>query len=230
MFYYQTIILLVSRAIQTVKVWMIFTSICVNSGSTTTLHGYYNYFYECDQYGWCDEYWWANAITVKRPDGSVALVIDPTDLSADSYWNFSYVFPAGFFNVVGNWDFSYLSEDYCNGSNYTASFLVKVVGTYSNSIGSDEIICNVGGTPQNIINLSLTSNSAYTINWQSKTGAGSWNSISGATLTSYQPTYINQTTSYRRIITTTELGCVSTPSNEVTKICLPFTYHRSNWK
>ena len=69
----------------------------------------------CDQYGWCDEYWWANAITVKRPDGSVALVIDPESmLSADSSWNFSYVFPAGFFNVVGNWDFSYLSEDYCS--------------------------------------------------------------------------------------------------------------------
>ena len=47
----------------------------------------------------------------------------------------------------------------------------------------------------------LSANSAYTINWQSKTGAGSWNESSGATSTSYQPTYINQTTSYRRIIT-----------------------------
>jgi|WetSurMetagenome_2_1015567.scaffolds.fasta_scaffold04340_2 hypothetical protein len=198
-----------------------FNSICVNSGSTTTLYGYYNHFYACDKYGWCDEYWWANPITVKRPDGSVALVIDPSELSADSYSNFSYVFPSGFFNVVGNWDISYLSEDYCSGSNYTASFIVKVVGVYSNSIGSDEVICNVGGTPQNITNLSLASNSTYTNKWQSKTGAGSWNDVSGATLTSYQPTYINQTTLYRRIITTTELGCVSNPSNEVSKYVYP---------
>ena len=128
------------------------------------------------------------------------------------------MFPAGFFNVVGNWTFSCLSEDYCSGSSYTSDVYLKVVGTYSNFIGTDEVICNVGGTPQNIVNNSLTSNSAaYTINWQSKIGAGSWNSISGATLASYQPPYINQTTSYRRFITTTELGCVSGPSNEVIK-------------
>ena len=192
-------------------------SICVNSTSTTTLHGSSNWFYECDRYGWCDEYWWANAITVKRPDGSVALVIDPNDLLPDGYWNFTYVFPAGFFNVIGTWAFSYLSEDYCNHSSYTGEIYLKVVGTYSNSIGSNEIICNVGGTPQNIVNVSLTANSAYSVSWQSKIGAGSWNSISGATSASYQPTYINQTTSYRRFITTTELGCVSSASNEVVK-------------
>lgn len=193
-----------------------FNSICVNS--TVTLIGGPNKFYQCDEYGWCDEWGWANPITVKRPDGSVALVINETDLTTIDYWSFTYVFPAGFFNVVGNWTFSCLSEDYCSGSSYTSDVYLKVVGTYSNSIGTDEVICNVGGTPQNIVNSSLTSNSAsYTINWQSKIGAGSWNSISGATLASYQPPYINQTTSYRRFITTTELGCVSGPSNEVIK-------------
>ncbi|MBK7629130.1 MAG: hypothetical protein IPJ16_18365 [Bacteroidales bacterium] len=111
----------------------------------------------------------------------------------------------------------YLSQDYCSGNSYMIGFDLKVVGTYSNSIGSNEVICNVGGTPQNIVDISLSSNSAYTINWQSKTGAGSWNSISGANSASYQPTYINQTTSYRRFLTTTELGCVSPPSNEVIK-------------
>jgi len=194
-----------------------FTPICVNSGSTTTLNGTYNWFNECDQWGWCDEYWWANPITVKRPDGSVALVISQWDLTEVNFWSYSYVFSAGFFNVVGNWTFSCLSEDYCSGSSYTGEVTLKVVGVYSNSIGSNEIICNVGGTPQNIANISLTSNSAYTVSWQNKTGAGSWNSISGATSASYQPTYINQTTSYRRFITTTELGCVSSPSNEVVK-------------
>ena len=192
-----------------------FNSICVNS--TVTLNGGPNKFYQCDEYGWCDEWGWANPITVKRPDGSVALVINESDLTTFDYWSFTYVFPAGFFNVVGNWTFSCLSEDYCTGSSYTSDVYLKVVGTYSNSIGTDEVICNVGGTPQNIVNSSLTSNSAYTINWQSKIGAGSWNSISGATLASYQPGYINQTTSYRRFITTTELGCVSGPSNEVIK-------------
>ncbi|MBK7629131.1 MAG: hypothetical protein IPJ16_18370 [Bacteroidales bacterium] len=41
-------------------------SLCVNSASTTTLYGSNNWLYECDQYGWCDEYWWANPITVKK--------------------------------------------------------------------------------------------------------------------------------------------------------------------
>jgi len=191
------------------------SNICVNSG--VTLVGSPNYFDDCDEWGWCDEYWWANDITVKRPDGSVALVIGQWDLADFYSYHFTYTFPAGFFNVVGTWSFSCLSEDYCSSSSYTDEIYLKVVGTYSNSIGSNEIICNVGGTPQNIVNVSLTSNSAYTINWQSKTGAGSWNSISGATSTSYQPTYINQTTSYRRFITTTELGCVSSASNEVIK-------------
>ncbi|HUX94383.1 MAG TPA: T9SS type A sorting domain-containing protein [Bacteroidales bacterium] len=194
-----------------------FTSICVNTGSTVTLRGNYGYFNDCDEYGWCDEYWWANPITVKRPDGSVALVIDQYDVIADGWWLFYYDFPAGFFNVVGNWTFSCLSEDYCSGDSHTEEVSLKVVGTYTNSISSNEVICNVGGTPQNIVNVSLSSNSAYTINWQNKTGAGSWNYISGATSASYQPSYINQTTSYRRIITTTELGCVSSPSNEVVK-------------
>jgi hypothetical protein len=198
-----------------------FNSICINSGIATTLYGYYNHFYACDKYGWCDEYYWANTITVKRPDGSVALVIDPWDLTADSYYNFSYVFPAGFFNVVGTWSFSYLAEDYCSSSSYTSEVYLKVVGAYSNSIGSDEVICNVGGTPQNIINVAIASNSTYTIRWQSKTGAGSWNDISGANLTSYQPSYINQSTIYRRIITTDERGCVSSPSNEVSKFVYP---------
>jgi len=191
------------------------SNICVNSG--VTLVGSPNYFDDCDEWGWCDEYWWANDITVKRPDGSVALVIGQWDLADFYSYHFTYTFPAGFFNVVGTWSFSCLSEDYCSSSSYTGEIYLKVVGTYSNSIGSNEIICNVGGTPQNIVNVSLTSNSAYTINWQSKTGAGSWNSISGVASASYQPTYINQTTSYRRFITTTELGCVSSASNEVIK-------------
>src|SRR5664280_2060399 len=191
--------------------------ICVNYGSSFQLGLSANYTYSCDEYGSCEEYGYYNDITIKRPDGSVALVITASMISIINQNTGYYILPSGFFNVVGNWTFSYLSEDYCSGSNYTASFIVKVVGTNSNSIGYDEIICNVGGTPQNITNLSLTSNSTYTNKWQSKTVSGSWTEISGATLTSYQSSYINQTTIYRRIVTTDELGCVSGPSNEVSK-------------
>ena len=111
-------------------------NICVNSSNTFQIDGQPNYLDDCDEYGWCDQYWYLSDITVKRPDGSTALVISETMLSDFNSWYVSYTFPAGFFNVVGNWDFSYLSEDYCSGSNYTASFIVKVVGTNSNSIGS----------------------------------------------------------------------------------------------
>jgi len=42
-----------------------------------------------------------------------------------------------------------------------------------------------------------------------------------ANLVSYQSPYINQSTMYRRIVTTSELGCVSSPSNEVSKYVYP---------
>jgi len=87
------------------------------------------------------------------------------------------------------------------------------------SIGSDEVICNVGGTPQNISNISLVS-SSYSIQWQNKTTSGSWTDISGATGISYQPPYINQTTLYRRIVSSTEQNC-SDISNPVTKYVYP---------
>ncbi|MBK7134162.1 MAG: hypothetical protein IPH69_15475 [Bacteroidales bacterium] len=66
--------------------------ICVNSGSTIKIHGSNNWLYDCDQYGWCDEYWWYNNITVKRPDGSIALVIDPEESFSRRFLEFSYCF------------------------------------------------------------------------------------------------------------------------------------------
>lgn len=186
--------------------------ICTNYASTFQLDIEPNYFYQCDEYGWCYEYSWYEDITIKKPDGSTAFVITSSMITSGIY-----ILPSGFFNVAGNWGFSFTQSDYCLDWSGTNIITLKVVGTTSNSIGSDEVICNVGGTPQNITNLSLAANSTYTNKWQNKTGAGSWNDISGANLTSYQPSYINQSTIYKRIITTDELGCVSNPSNEVSK-------------
>jgi hypothetical protein len=191
--------------------------ICVNYASTFRLDLSANYIYNCDEYGSCYESGTYNDITIKRPDGSVAFVITEPLITILSSNTGYYILPVGFFNVVGNWTFSFVQANLCNGWYSTNIITLKVVGVYSNSIGSDEIICNVGGTPQNITNLSLTSNSTYTNKWQNKAVSGSWTEISGANLASYQSSYINQTTIYRRIVTTDELGCVSSPSNEVSK-------------
>jgi hypothetical protein len=195
--------------------------VCNNNASTFQLDISPNYYYSTDEYGWVDEYSYYEDITIKRPDGSTALVITNSMITITGMQNGYYTLPSGFFNVAGNWGFSFTQHDYCSSWSGTNVITLKVVGVYSNSIGSDEIICNVGGTPQNITNLSLTSNSTYTSRWQNKTVSGSWTEISGANLTSYQSSYINQTTIYRRIVTTDELGCISSPSNEVSKYVYP---------
>ena len=130
-----------------------------------------------------------------------------------------YTLPGGLFNVTGNWVLTYDIVDMCTGYTYGAYEVLKIVGVTSNSIGSDEVICNVGGTPQNISNISLVS-SSYSVQWQNKTTSGSWTDISGATGIYYQPPYINQTTLYRRIVSSTEQSC-SDISNPVTK----YVYH-----
>src|SRR5450759_5310836 len=71
--------------------------ICINSGSAFYIEGSQNYNQSCDDYGWCEDYWWFNTIVVKRPDGSTALEIDGTVLSELTNWYLSYSFPAGFF-------------------------------------------------------------------------------------------------------------------------------------
>ncbi len=191
-------------------------NVCVNNSSPFRLDISLSYNNISDVYGWSDEWWELMPITVKRPDGSTALVIDYTNTITDGVWTGYYIFPSGFFNVVGNWKFSYLINDNCAGSSYTTEEILKVIGFTGNTIGSDEISCTGGATPANIINVSSASNSTYTNSWQSKIVSGSWTEISGASSLSYQPTYINKTTQYRRIMTTNELGCTNI-SNEVTK-------------
>jgi hypothetical protein len=193
--------------------------LCVNYPSAITIRINPNWMYSCDEYGWCDEYSYYSDIVIKRPDGSTALTVTNSMITVDGTQDGHYTLPGGLFNVTGNWVLTYDIVDMCTGYTYGAYEVLKIVGVTSNSIGSDEIICNVGGTPQNILNTSLVS-SSYSVQWQNKTITGSWTDISGATGISYQPPYINQTTLYRRIVSSTEQSC-SDISNSVTKYVYP---------
>jgi hypothetical protein len=133
------------------------------------------------------------------------------DIAESALVGGSYTFPANFFSMVGTWKFQY----YSNSVLTTKNLLVE--GNSTNSIAANEIICGGGGTPANITNSALNANAAYTISWQSRLVSGGWGTIGGANLASFQPSYINQSTVYRRIVTTsTALACVDY-SNEITK-------------
>jgi hypothetical protein len=193
--------------------------LCVNYPSAITIRINPNWMYSCDEYGFCDEYSYYSDIVIKRPDGSTALTITNSMITIDGPQDGHYTIPGGLFNVAGNWVLTYDIVDQCTGYTYGAYEVLRIVGVTSNSIGSDEVICNVGGTPQNISNTSLIS-SSYSVQWQNRTTSGSWTDISGATGISYQPPYINQTTIYRRIVSSTEQSC-SDISNPVTKYVYP---------
>src|ERR1035437_6347664 len=81
--------------------------ICVNYASTFRLDLSANYIYKCDEYGSCYESGTYNDITIKRPDGSVAFVITEPLITILSSNTGYYILPVGFFNVVGNWTFSF---------------------------------------------------------------------------------------------------------------------------
>jgi len=193
--------------------------LCVNYPSAITIRINPNWMYSCDEYGWCDEYSYYSDIIIKRPDGSTALTITNSMITVDGPQDGYYTIPGGLFNAIGNWVLTYDIVDQCTGYTYGAYEVLKIVGVTSNSIASDEVICNVGGTPQTILNTSLVS-SSYSVQWQNRTTSGSWTDISGATGISYQPPYINQTTLYRRIVSSTEQSC-SDISNTVTKYVYP---------
>jgi len=159
-------------------------------------------------------------INVKNPLGTTVLVITEGMLS-ESGGNLYYLFPIGFFNLVGTWSYQYDTYDACTATWYSNPNYLTIYGFSANIIASDEIICIGGGTPQNIINSDLSSIGTYNIKWQSNTNGAGWYDISGATGVTYQPSYINQITKYRRIgIITENTQCTAT-SNEVTK----YVYH-----
>ena len=156
-----------------------------------------------------------NPVQLKRPDGSIAIGISSASATRvnDGIW--TYTIPGGYLNQVGNWQLNYSTKQSCtNPINKTVP--ITVYGFTGNTIGSDEIICNGLGIPSLINNISLSSNSGYSIVWQFSDNGSSWNTISSAMSTTYQPAAINKTTWYKRIVTTNTLSCPST-SNIVTK-------------
>src|SRR5665648_111355 len=68
------------------------TSVCNNNPSTFGINIDPNFFEKCDEFGWCDSYSWITDITIKRSDGSTALIITEAMAPANTY-----VLPAGFF-------------------------------------------------------------------------------------------------------------------------------------
>lgn len=155
-----------------------------------------------------------NPVTLRKPDGGG----DGISFASATYVSesmYTYTIPAGYLNQVGNWSLDYSTKQSCtNPINKTVP--ITVVGFTGNTIGSDEVICNGSGIPSLINNISLSSNSGYSIVWQYSDNGSSWNTISGATSSTYQHTIINKTTRFKRIATTTTLSCPST-SNIVTK-------------
>jgi hypothetical protein len=85
--------------------------ICVNYASTFRLDLSANYLYNCDEY-YCYESGSYNDITIKRPDGSTAFVITESIISIINQNSGYYILPSGFFNVVGNWTFSFRQANF----------------------------------------------------------------------------------------------------------------------
>lgn len=194
------------------------TSICVNNSTTYKLVIVKEWVDSWDEYGYNTKYYGFQEITVKRPDGTTKIVLDGSNVP---YANdgisseVEYIFPVGFFDQVGNWTLNYYSLDFCSGTPGGGTVILKAVGASGNEILGNEAICSSGGTPTNITNVSATANSSFTYRWQNRVLSGSWTDIAGNSAT-YQPAYINQSTTYRRFITTDELSC-SSSSNEITK-------------
>jgi hypothetical protein len=155
-------------------------------------------------------------VTVKRPDGSVDFVITMGNSTYVSPTMRTYIIAGGYFSIVGDYHLDYTTKMSDCVTSINRSLTINVYGFLTNSIGSNEVICSGGGLPSNIVNNGLSSNSAYSIVWQNSVDGSNWNTISGATADTYQPTYINTTTHYKRITTTTLLSCVNT-SNTVIK-------------
>ena len=155
-----------------------------------------------------------NPVTLRKPDGGGdgITIASATYVSESMY---TYTISAGYLNQVGNWSLDYSTKSSCTYP-INKTVPITVIGFSGNTIGSDEVICNGSGIPSPINNISLSSNSGYSIVWQYSDNGSSWNIISGATSSTYQPTIINKTTRFKRIATTNTLSCSST-SNIVTK-------------
>ena len=84
-------------------------------------------------------------INVCRPDGSIAMVLGTFNTIYISDGQRRYTFPAGYFNIAGNWSLTYTTVQSCSGTPIGKSMTLKSIGIIDNVISSDEIICNGGG-------------------------------------------------------------------------------------
>jgi hypothetical protein len=153
-------------------------------------------------------------INVCRPDGSYAMVLTSSNTTYISDGMRQYIFSPGYFNIAGNWSLQYTTVQSCSGTPIGKSLTFTSIGITNNIIGSDEIICNGGGMPGQILNYGLLTNDPLGISsfsWYSSPGG----LIVGATSSQYQPLYISMTTTYYRFVTTNG-GCTGN-SNTVTK-------------
>ncbi len=105
-------------------------------------------------------------------------------------------------------------------SSWTVAVTITVIQTVTpGSIAASQTICN-GSTPAPLTSVTNGSSPGATItySWEQSTDAGgTWTPIGGATLATYAPGALTQTTWYRRITVATTNGhsCYSVPTNTV---------------
>ncbi|PKP29514.1 MAG: hypothetical protein CVU00_15245, partial [Bacteroidetes bacterium HGW-Bacteroidetes-17] len=105
-------------------------------------------------------------------------------------------------------------------SNWTVAVTITVIQTVTpGSIAASQTICN-GSTPAPLTSVTNGSSpgAVITYSWEQSTDAGgTWTPIGGATLATYAPGALTQTTWYRRITvaTTNSHSCYSVPTNTV---------------
>lgn len=105
-------------------------------------------------------------------------------------------------------------------SSWTVAVTITVIQTVTpGSIAASQTICN-GSTPAPLTSVTNGSSPGATItySWEQSTDAGgTWTPIGGATLATYAPGALTQTTWYRRITVATTNGhsCYSLPTNTV---------------
>ena len=102
----------------------------------------------------------------------------------------------------------------------TSSFEVVVNNVTAGVVASDQTICN-GDDPAAFTQLTASTGTALTYQWQSATSAGGpWTNIGGATGITYDPTALTVDTWFKRIATSTLSGLSCTATSNVLKITI----------
>ncbi|RYF86776.1 MAG: PKD domain-containing protein, partial [Chitinophagaceae bacterium] len=115
------------------------------------------------------------------------------------------------------WLRRFVSAPPCNGYSDTVKINVQPALT-NNTISASATICRGLTAPTITGSLPSGGNNVFTYAWeQSVNGGATWTAIAGATNVSYAPGVLNQTTQYRRIVSTNLcFGLFGSTSNVVT--------------